>query len=198
MSGDGNVGGGGGGNGSGNSNDDGDAGAGTGTGTGSDGGISRSANRGGVRRYERCVWATLLSLLVDDYDGNGGGNGNGDCDEGYGFNYDEKNNVDDDHDDDDDDDNDDYDGGYYGNDDDNHVATPGDDGGDDMSKMGQGRPTGTELKPPRFPPFPRLFPGALVDHIQALDTLAALIDSPYGGTVMGATRLVLVLLQVRP
>ena len=131
------------------------------------------------------MWVTLLSLLVDDFDGVGDGGG----DEGNDFNHDEKSNADD-HDDDDDDD-DDYDGGYYGNDDDNHVATPRDEEEGDKDKMGQ--PTGTGLN---SPPFPCLHPGALIDHIQALDTLAALIDSPHGGSVMGAARLALVLLQV--
>ena len=132
------------------------------------------------------MWVTLLSLLVDDYTGDGGTDGDG----GAGCNW---GHIDDDaaaenaadvniyhhnHDNDDDDDDDD--------------DIDDDDDGEDKDEMGY--PNSTNVL--NIPHLPLLLPGTLIEHIQGLDTLALLLDSPHASRVRGAAKMVQALLQV--
>ena len=159
----------------------------SGSGRGSDSG-SGGGGYGVRRRYERCVWVTLLSLLVDDYTGDGDADG----DWGHYF-QDHQTNTDDNatadgnshhhnHD------NDDYDNSD--DDDDNDIDV--DANGEDKDERGYSSSTNVL----NIPPLPPLLPGTLIEHIQGLDTLASLLDSPHASRVRGASRMVQALLQV--
>ena len=138
------------------------------------------------------MWVTLLSLLVDDYTGDGGADssgGSGAFDVASDGHQDHQTHIDDaatadanschyhnNHNYNDDDDNDDD----Y------------DDNGEDKDEMGY--PNSTNVL--NFPSLSPLPPGTLIEHIQGLDTLALLLDSPHASRVRGAARMVQTLLQV--